>query len=371
MPGIDTGASRPAVRPADEIIRFIRRSIPLLKEKQILAGFDGFIDTIVKPVREFGANGKHEYYNTIAEFGSFIAGHSHKSTSIQYEIQRKRPGGNMPHFVLALDALTLPVTAIGMLQNDTGGIDALFGKLGKRRYSYLPAGTATVMEFDDGKIFFSSADVAGVSNKEKVFPQIQQVFPQFQDAAASADLIAFLNWSELPFAQELWNDVFIHALDPAAADKTRFVFFDLCDTGAKNLSEIRTVLSLIKKTGKRRAAILSMNKNELLDVAGKISGQSLSVTESAEYLFGYLNIDELVVHQHTESIAISGKDGLVTEPCILNKNPKISTGAGDNFNAAYCVATLAGLPMAEKLRFANAYAGAYIAKGSSPNLESL
>ena len=366
-----------AARPPEQIIDILERSIPLLQGKQILAGFDGFIDTIVKPVRKFGTDGKFEYFDTIAGFGTFIGEHSHKSTSIQYDIQRKKAGGNMPNFVLALDALSLPVTAIGMLSTETGETDTIFKELGKQRYSYLPAGTAMALEFEDGKIFLSPANVPGVSRNKEIFSRIENVFPDFSDAAASADLIAFLNWSELPFAQDLWEDIFIHALNSAAADKTRFVFFDLCDTSAKSPSEIKAVFRLIDKIGERRGTILSMNKNEALDAAGKISGKSRAagsagaVTESARLLFGSLSVDELIVHQHTGSIALSAKEGMETDECVFNKTPNISTGAGDHFNAAYGFATLAGLPIAEKLLFANSYSGAYIAGGSSPSLEEL
>jgi len=364
-------APKTTARQLDKIVRSLRKSIPLLRKKQILAGFDGFIDTIVKPVSKFNANGEHEYFDTIASFGAFIRGHSHRSTSIQYEIMREKPGGNMPNFVLALDALSLPATAIGMLQNESGSIHALFRKLGKRRRSFIQAGTATVLEFDDGKIFLSPAAVPGIDRNEDVYARVEKAFPDFRDAAAAADLIAFLNWSELPFAGQLWNDIYVHALDSAAADKTRYVLFDLCDTSAKSPPEIEAVFRLIKKTGKRRNTILSMNKNEVLDAAGKLSGRSLNVRESAEFLFTRLCIDELVVHQHSGSIAISGREGLAEERGVLNKNPKISTGAGDNFNAAYCLASLAGLPLAEKLRFATAYSGAYVAHGASPSLASL
>ena len=358
------------VRPLKEIIHFLQKNISLLREKQILAGFDGFIDTIVKPLRRFSANGEPEFFHTIDEFGVFIAEHSHKSTSIQYEVLTKKPGGNMPNFVMAMDALPLYPTAIGMLSAESGDIDPIFKELGKQRYSYLAAGPATALEFNDGKIFLSPATIAGIDCDEKVFPRIEKAFPLFSNAVANADLTAFLNWSELPFAQDLWNDIYTHTFDSAKTDKGRIVFFDLCDTGAKNLPEIEAVLSLIAKISARRKTILSMNKNETLDIYKKITGQSqsCSASEAAQLLFERITVDELVVHQHTESIALSA-EGMVRKQCILNNNPKISTGAGDHFNAAYCLASLAGLPIAEKLTFANAYSGAYIAKGSGPSLD--
>jgi hypothetical protein len=372
-----------AVRPLNQIIDFLEESAPLLREKQILAGFDGFIDTIVKTIRHFGANGECEFFETITEFGRFISGHSHKSTSIQYEILQRKPGGNMPNFVMALDALSVRPVAIGMLSAENGNIDPLFAKLGKHRYSYMTAGLATPFEFKDGKIFFSSAKLPGIHENETLFARIENVFPEFSTTVAAADLTAFLNWSELPFAQDLWEDIYTHALEGAKKDKGRFAFFDLCDTGAKNTAQIKAVISLLEKISGRRRTILSLNKNEALDIAWKILEpaaearqdrgsppvQSRTVAETVQLLFQELPIDELVVHLHTESFAFSAGEGMVTEKCAFNENPKTSTGAGDHFNAAYCYASLAGLPLAEKLVFANAYSGAYIASGSSQGIQ--
>ena len=357
-----------AARPLDQIVTFLCNNISLLQKKQILAGFDGFIDTIVKPVRKYGAKGECEYFDSIAEFGAFIGGHSHKSKSIQYEVLQKRPGGNLANFTAALDALSLSTTAIGMFSNEAGVIDPFFENLGEKRYSYHKAGSAIAFEFNDGKVFFSPANVPDIQHDEKMFLRIENVFPDFCKAIASADINAFLNWSELPFAHDLWNDVFSNAISTAEKDKTRFVFFDLCDTGAKRYSEIEEVVSLIKKTGERRGTILSLNKNEALDLSGKMGDQNQNMEETAEHLFERLCLDELVIHQHTESLGVSTLGGMVTEPCVFNKKPKISTGAGDHFNAAYCCATLAALPIVEKLRFANAYSAAYVAKGVSPGL---
>jgi sugar/nucleoside kinase (ribokinase family) len=275
----------------------------------------------------------------------------------------------MPNFMKAVDALSLSATAVGMLSNGSD-IAPLFSGLGTQRYSYLDAGAATAFEFEDGKFFFSSANTPEPGPDERIFTRVENAFPGFSRAAAAADLTAFLNWSELPFAQNLWDDIFTHAFEYAETDKTRFVFFDLCDSSAKDLSQIEAVVSLIGKFASRRRTILSMNANEALDIGGKITGRKGSAAELAPLIFNRLCLDELLIHQHSESLAFSAA-GIAAEPCAVNNKPKISTGAGDNFNAAYCCASLAGLPIAEKLRFANAYAGAYIAKGSSPDCRAL
>ena len=366
----------------EQIVRSLYQNLPLLQKKQILAGFDGFIDTLARPVQnssvgsvgENGSDKKNEFFETIGEFGAYIAAHANRSTSVQYETSRKRMGGNMPNFVAALDALSVPAMAVGMLSDEAGAIDPIFAGLGKERFSFLAAGSAMAFEFTDGKIFFSPVETGGVIRGEKMFPRIEKAFPEFCTFTAAADLIAFLNWSELPFSPDLWEDVFIKALYPAPPDKTRFAFFDLSDTSAKSRLEIEGLISLLRKTGGRRATILSLNKNEAADINRKTGGKNSSsniMSEIAESLYSRFCLDELVIHHCEESISLSPADGLVRVRCAVNSCPKVSTGAGDNFNAAYCFASLAGLPAAEKLIFANAYAAAYIASGSSPPLAVL
>jgi hypothetical protein len=276
----------------------------------------------------------------------------------------------MPNFVKALDALSLRTTAVGMLSTETAGdttTDPLFAGLGVERYSYLAAGSSTAFEFEDGKIFLSSAGLPPALQGRRALTLIEKVYPEFCAAAAHADLVAFLNWSELPFAQDLWDDIYARSLHAAGNDKSRFAFFDLCDTGAKSRAELERVFLLIGKIRERRTTILSLNKNEALDIHQKLGGERGAPAEIAETLRKTVGVDELVIHQHTESLT-AAREGLAREPCVLNQKPRISTGAGDHFNGAYCFTSLAGLPVVEKLRFANAYAAVYIASGVSPQL---
>ncbi|MDR2504413.1 MAG: hypothetical protein LBD82_08570 [Deltaproteobacteria bacterium] len=367
------------MRSLSGLLRYLEAELPRLQKMRILAGFDGFIDTIARPVKTTRTGGS-EYFRTIEEFGAFIAGHGHKSLSLQYDVLTRKAGGNMPNFVKALDALSLYTIAVGML--GTSAIDPLFADLGRERYSYCTAGTATALEFEDGKVFLSPAGIPPELRQTRAFDRVEAAYPELCRTTTDAELLAFLNWSELSFAEDLWDDLYTHVLCSAGADKCRFVFFDLCDTGAKNPEEIDRILGLIARMGERRAAILSLNKNEALDLYHKCCvkdalhdvGDTPDLAFAAEQLRIKSGAEEVVIHQHSESLAAfkSGtQSGLARESCVLNRQPKISTGAGDHFNAAYCFATLALLGPAEKLRFANAYSGAYIASGISPCLQDL
>ena len=58
-----------ATRPLDQLIYILRYKLPSLQKKTIIAGFDGFVDTLVKPIRKYGTDRKPEFFNSIEEFG--------------------------------------------------------------------------------------------------------------------------------------------------------------------------------------------------------------------------------------------------------------------------------------------------------------
>ncbi len=51
--------------------------------------------------------------------------------------------------------------------------------------------------------------------------------------------------------------------------------------------------------------------------------------------------------------------------------PRLSTGGGDNFNAGYCFARLAGFDVRPALVVAAAVAGYYVANGDSPTRDEV
>jgi sugar/nucleoside kinase (ribokinase family) len=51
--------------------------------------------------------------------------------------------------------------------------------------------------------------------------------------------------------------------------------------------------------------------------------------------------------------------------------PKITTGAGDHFNAGFCVGRMLGLDLAASLQIGVATSGFYVRQAKSPRLEDL
>lgn len=345
-----------------------------IAEKRVVVGFDGFIDTIVRPIRQTAAAGAPEIlFGTIGEFGQFLAGCAEKSCSIELRQQAKQLGGNLPYLSRSAGRLGLNVTCIGMLGAD-GKIEPEFQELPCELHSFAAPGQSTCFEFQDGKIFFA-ADCKITQNPW------QLVLAATESKAVrlfqNADLTALVNWSELSFAHALWSGVYEHALKSQPCDKKRFVLFDLCDCSRKTEGEIEEVLRLIGCFSIVRTTILSMNENEAHVIAERLlnHGSELefsgSVLETfAETLRDEFGIDQIMIHTIRRSLLVTSR-GITSRPSEFVEHPKISTGAGDNFNAALCFGTVMGLTDEERVTFANRYASFYVLNGYSPTLEEI
>ncbi|MDR1894410.1 MAG: carbohydrate kinase family protein [Spirochaetales bacterium] len=326
-----------------------------IPQKRIVAGFDGFVDTIAKPLKRAGSS--NVYFNGIGEFGAYIAGQAHKSASIELEILDHRMGGNMPNFIRGMAALGCSgkegfrLSCIGMLGE--GEIDPVFKDLPGDHYSFAPPGNATALEFADGKIFLAPRCVLSGP------PAINA----FVDVLKEADLIACLNWAELSFTTALWRDLQKNCAALFPDGKGPLFFFDLSDFSRRDDREIREILSIMGGFSTLGTTALSLNRNEAALLAERIL--------PAEALMKEYGIHEVIIHSHDDARLFCGENPrgfcVPVKPVI----PVISTGAGDHFNAAYSFAAMMGLEAEERLEFAVLCAGIYTARGKSPHLTDL
>ncbi len=334
--------------------------------KKLTVGFDGFVDTIVRPLRQSAAAGTPaQPFRTIREFGEFLISKAEKSCSIELTVEARQLGGNLPFLSRAAGGLGLDVSCIGML-GALGAVEPLFADMPCTLYPYAQPGQSTCMEFDDGKVLLASdcalpsdAWTLALTATEGRAPAL------FQES----DLLALVNWSELSFAHGLWKHV-LEAVNAGLADKARFAFFDLCDVSRRPEAELDAVLHLIGDFSSYRTAVLSLNENEALVTAERLLGGETDPAEIAQAVRAAYGIDEVIVHTIRESILATprGATRLATD---FVKHPRISTGAGDNFNGAACFAAVMGMDDVDRLAFANAFAHFYISQGHNPSLQEL
>ncbi len=334
--------------------------------KRITVGFDGFVDTIVRPLRQSASQGTAaQAFSTIRQFGEFLISKAEKSCSVELAVEARQLGGNLPFLSRAAGGLGADVSCIGML-GEQGMVDPLFASMPCTLYPFAPPGQSTCMEFDDGKVLLASdctlSDEPWRLVEAATDGKAAELFGQ-------ADLLALVNWSELSFAHALWQRV-QEEIAAKEADKNRFAFFDLCDVSRKSTDELDAVLRLIGRFAAYRTAILSLNENEAQITAERLlSGQSDPV-EIAQAVRAAYGIDEVIVHIIRESVLVT-PCGVTRQATEFVERPKISTGAGDNFNGAFCFATVMGLTDIDRIAFANAFAHRYITTGRNPTLQDM
>lgn len=340
--------------------------MPNLSGKRMTVGFDGFIDRIVRPLRPADVSGEPaKPFATIREFGEYLIDKAEKSCSIELHEQARQLGGNMPFLSRAAGGLGISVNCIGML-GANGTVDPLFRNMPCALHSLASPGESTCMEFDDGKILLSS-DCTLPDDAWKLVERATE--GRAERFIRESDLLALVNWSELSFAHGLWERT-LRCLQEVSSDKTRFAFFDLCDIARRSADECDAVLRLIGRFTEYRTTVLSLNENEARLAGKRLLEGETDCREIAHQLRRKYAIDEIIVHTIHETILETPR-GIVTRNTDFVEHPRISTGAGDNFNGASCAALLMGLSDEERVEFANDFAHFYVANAINPTFEQM
>lgn len=334
--------------------------------KRITVGFDGFVDTIVRPLRQSAAAGVPAApFETIREFGEFLAGKAEKSCSIELYPVARRLGGNLPNLSCAAGSLGADVTCLGMLGRP-GRPDPVFAGMPCRLYPFAPPGQSTCLEFRDGKILLA-ADCVLPDDPWRMVDAASG--GRAEELLATPDLLALVNWSELSFAHGLWERT-LEAVRRHPPDRKRRAFFDLCDVSRKAAEELEAVLELLGGFSAYRRTTLSLNENEARVIADRLFPDRQAFPDMAEELRARYGMDEVIIHTIHETYLLTDW-GLTRLASDFVSEPRISTGAGDNFNGAFCFATVQGLCDEDRVAFANDASRYYITHGRPASLAEL
>lgn len=117
---------------------------------------------------------------------------------------------------------------------------------------------------------------------------------------------------------------------------------------------------------------LSLNKNEFEIVCGALDWENESgdIEKTGMRLRETCALECLVVHLMDGAYAFS-EEGFVHAPNRYIKEPVISTGGGDNFNAGLTCGLMLGMNHQSAMIMANAVSGYYVTYGKSPSMENV
>jgi sugar/nucleoside kinase (ribokinase family) len=153
------------------------------------------------------------------------------------------------------------------------------------------------------------------------------------------------------------------------------MFFDLGDPTKRLDADLHAALKIIGEFQQHNDVILGLNEPESQHVAKvlrlkKTPNNPKGTASLAAAIREKLEIHTVVIHpiQYAAGADAQG-ESFVTGP--YTAKPKISTGAGDHFNAGFVIGRLLGLGVAHSLQLAVAASGFYVRHAVSPNREQL
>ncbi len=338
----------------------------------MFVGLDGFVDEILHAVDKRENAEEYSRLPTIEAFAQRIAAAAGKSTNVEMVNQRTKLGGNGPIMANALATLGLKTTYVGAL--GFPNLHPVFEPFSKSAtvHSIAEPGHTDAVEFLDGKLMLGKSS----SLNEITWKNIDERFghDRFISQFVGADLVAFVNWTMIPYMSDIWEALLKEAC-PKFIGMRRKLFFDLADPEKRSADDIARALQLISDFEKYFDVILGANEKEAFAIADALGisdgGHSPeALLDMALAIQSKLRINTVVIHPVTYALAASnGKADLVHGPVITK--PTITTGAGDHFNSGFCLGKLLGLDIGDCLLAGVSTSGYYVKTGYSPTIPDL
>ncbi len=343
-----------------------------VKNLKAFVGLDGFVDEIIHLVDKRSDVNNFERIPTIGKFAERVAAAAGRSTNIELVRKMMKLGGNGPIMANSLAAFEMKVTYLGAL--GWPNIEPVFDEFVKRAevYSIANPGHTDAFEFDDGKLLFGKLTPLNEVNWENIVERFGK--DKFQSLFNNADLVGFVNWTMLPFMSDIWK-VLLKDLCPQKQGKKSVLFIDLADPEKRKAEDLREAIELIVKFNKYFDVIFGMNEKESFEVAKALGVPAKSHTpegicELATELNKRIPVSTIVVHPTAYAVASThGKTTLVQGPYA--SKPLITTGAGDHFNAGFCIGKMLGLDNAMSLLCGVSTSGFYVRTAKSPSITDL
>jgi len=345
----------------------------------VMVGFDGMVDTILEVVDKRRSADDYDPLQQMADFGKKIIAAAGKSANYEMVVKQIKLGGNGPIMANALALAGLPTTFIGGVGNPD--LHEVYQPLADRCEQVIgladPAYTDAV-EFHDGKLMFGKHN-----NTRKITPDaLRDVVgdDRLREIFAASGLIAIVNWTMIPYTSDIWKYLIADIL-PIVKQRSEpaRIFIDLTDPEKRTAEDIAEALELISQMQPFAPVTLGLNLKESEQVAESLGidtgdDPEANIEQTAAAIRKKLDIHTVLIHPLRSAAAARCVDGKETTAFVqapYTKTPKLSTGAGDNFNAGCCIAALADLPLDQMLAAGNAASGYYVRHAASPTLDDL
>ncbi|MEX1017649.1 MAG: hypothetical protein WDZ31_12975, partial [Phycisphaeraceae bacterium] len=314
----------------------------------VLIGFDGFVDSIIKVVDKRHDVDRYDPITLIETFGQRIQAAAGQSANFELVTTLQKLGGNGPIMANAMAAAGLKINYIGALGQPT--LHEVFEDFARHAtvHSVVEPGYTDALEFTDGKLMLGKYETVANLDVAQVHAALGR--DVFDRLVTGSRLIGMVNWTMLPKLETIWLDLIDRVLPNAPAEvdgHRRMIFIDLADPAKRTTEDLQRALSLCTRLNEYADVTLGVNLKESGQVAAAlglaIEGDAEAAIETtACRIREKLDLHCVVVHpRRGAAAALCGTDaktiGAATFHGPFTANPKLSTGAGDNFNAGFCL----------------------------------
>lgn len=350
----------------------LKAAAPTLSNTKSLVGLDGFVDNIIAVVDKRLDRNNFEPVRTIDKLGEKILKAAGQSSNYELVVKQQKLGGNGPIMANALASFGMSVTYIGNLGYPS--IHPVFEEFSKRAtvISIAEPGYTDALEFEDGKLMLGKHQSLGDVNWDNLLSRVGP--DKLKALMREAKLIGMVNWTMLPFMSRIWAKLLDEVI-PNIERHERKLFVDLADPEKRTHEDILEALKLLTRFQDQVDVILGLNLKESVEVADVLGlpGQDdpeKHIEETAKAIRSALNLHCVVIHPRRGAAAAT-EDTSASFQGPFVQQPKISTGAGDHFNAGFCLGRTLGFSLEESLCCGVATSGYYVRTAISPSASEL
>jgi sugar/nucleoside kinase (ribokinase family) len=173
---------------------------------------------------------------------------------------------------------------------------------------------------------------------------------------------------------EMMNE-FLHQIGDTLPGPRNPFFIDTADPSKRSEADIFRFVEMLPRLTEKFHVYLGFNLRESVFVARAVGLEAPQNTPQeiltySKRLRELLRIDTVVIHWSRHAVGNNLNSSVCVEAPYTD-NPQISTGAGDYFNAGFCLGCLRGGDLDANIQLGVATSGYYVREAKSPTLDQL
>ncbi len=227
-------------------------------------------------------------------------------------------------------------------------------------------GRTLAFEFQDGKVMFSAVTQLAELTPDLVSGSLRDEF--YLEQCRRARVIVLADWTLFPHMTAVWR--LLHKEIYSQLRHRPHFFIDLVDPSSRTGADILDMLAVLLLLQQCGDVCLGLNINEANILARLHELPECTAAAPAALcalLRQRLAVAEVVVHSVKAAASATQAHGAQCLDCIpWCERPVKSTGAGDRFNAGYCVGLMLECTPLQRLHIAAASAGCSSVAGLAP-----